>query len=55
MKKHGYSQLVIYRRSQPVTPNAADNRYFSKKAVDILTAVISMLGFASAMLFLLTL
>lgn len=46
--------LTIYKPGQPAYPNAADNSYFARKAVDIITAVVSGLGFVSAMLFLLT-
>lgn len=46
--------LTIYKPSQPAYPNAADNSYFARRAVDIITAIVSGLGFVSAMLFLLT-
>ena len=47
--------LSVYSPSQPKYPNAADNRYFAEKALNIITAIISGIGFASAMLFLVTL
>ena len=51
-KKHNH--LSIYKPSQPVFPNAAEPRYFAQKALNILTAIVSGMGFASAMLFLAT-
>ena len=48
--------LTIYRsqeRHAAPYPNAADDRYFAGKALDILTAIVSGAGFASAMVFLL--
>lgn len=51
-KKHNH--LSIYKPSQPVFPNAAEPRYFAEKALNILTAIVSGMGFASAMLFLAT-
>ena len=48
-KKH--SHLTVYR-SQPAYPNAADSSYFAGKALNILTAIVSGLGFVSAMVFL---
>ena len=46
--------LSVYRSSQPAYPNAADNNYFAEKALNVITAIVSGLGFVSAMLFLLT-
>lgn len=48
------SHLTVYKPSQPAYPNAADNRYFAGKALNIMTAVVSGMGFVSAMLFLVT-
>lgn len=50
----------IYKSSvshvhQPAYPNAADDRYFRTKALDLLTAIVSGMGLVSAMLFLVTL
>ena len=48
--------LTIYRSREPQAapyPNAADDRYFARKALDILTALVSGAGFISAMVFLL--
>ena len=47
--------LKVYKPRQPHSPNAADNRYFAPKAVDIMTALVACIGFTSAMLFLATL
>lgn len=48
------SHLTVYKPSQPAYPNAADHRYFASKALNIMTAVVSGMGFVSAMLFLVT-
>lgn len=45
--------LKIYR-SQPAYPNAADPSYFAAKAVNVITAVVSGMGFVTAMTFLVT-
>ncbi len=52
-KKHPH--LTVYRPQQPICPNAADHNYFAAKALNVITAIVSGLGFASAMLFLVTL
>lgn len=44
-----YRHLSIYH------PNAADYRYFRQEALDIATTVVSVAGFVSAMVFLVTL
>jgi len=46
--------LTVYKPSQPAYPNAADNRYFAEKALDVITAIVSGMGFISAMVFLVT-
>ncbi len=46
--------LKIYRANQPKYPNAADDAYFAAKALNMMTALVSGIGFASAMLFLVT-
>ncbi len=53
-RKSSTPYLTLYQPQQPRYPNAADNRYFARKALDILTALVSGLGFVSAMLFLFT-
>ncbi len=50
-----YPHLTVYQPRQPMYPNAADSRYFAEKAVNIITAIVSSMGFISAMLFLVTL
>lgn len=55
MKKHRNSRhLTVYTPKQPRYPNAADDRYFAEKAVNIFTSIVSGMGFVSAMLFLVT-
>lgn len=55
MKKHKKNRnLSIYKANQPAYPNAADNRYFAARALNVLTAIVSGMGFVSAMLFLVT-
>lgn len=50
-----YNHLSLYKPQQPICPNAADNRYFAQKALDVMTAIVSCAGFTTAMLFLMTL
>lgn len=47
--------VIVYKPRRPIYPNAADDRYFAGKALDILTAIVSGMGLVSAMLFLVTL
>jgi len=49
-----HSHLSIYQPQKPICPNAADDRYFAQKALDVMTAIVSGIGFACAMLFLFT-
>lgn len=51
-KKHPH--LRILETEQPRYPNAADRRYFERKALDIMTAIASGFGLFSAMIFLVT-
>ena len=54
--KRRNTNLTIYRsqeRHAAPYPNAADDRYFAGKALDILTALVSGAGIVSAMVFLL--
>ena len=56
MKQNERSRNIIqFEPRQPKYPNAADDRYFTTKALDILTDVVSGMGLLSAMLFLVTL
>ena len=47
--KHSVSSYIIH---QPVYPGAADPRYFSKKATEILLAIISGVSALSVMMLL---
>ena len=56
MKHHrNRRKLKVYKPQGPAYPNAADTRYFTGRALNILTAVVSGMGFVSSMLFLVTL
>lgn len=46
--------MTVYHPNRPAYPNAADNSYFTGKALNIITAIVSGMGFVSAMLFLVT-
>ena len=46
------NRTVSRYSSQPVYPNAADTNYFTEKAMEILTAVVSGMGCIAAMVFL---
>lgn len=46
------SQQKVCR--QPAYPNAADPSYFANKAINVITAVVSGMGFVTAMTFLVT-
>ena len=54
-RQYKHSHLILYKPQQPPYPNAADSQYFAQKALDILTAIVSGVGFISAMVFLFTL
>jgi len=54
MKQHTLSRPNLRRYREPAYPNAADRRYFVEKAVNIVTAILSGIGFISAMVFLAT-
>lgn len=49
-----YTHLRIVAPKEPRYPNAADQNYFSRKALDVMTAVASGFGLFSAMIFLVT-
>ena len=53
-KQHTLSRPTLRRYREPAYPNAADRRYFVEKAVNIITASLSGIGFVSAMVFLAT-
>lgn len=54
MKKNKYPHLKVVP-CQPAYPNAAGPQYYRQKALDLVTAIISGMGLASAMVFLVTL
>ena len=54
MNKHNPSRMTVHRSRGPAYPNAADRRYFVEKAVNVITAILSGIGFVSAMVFLAT-
>ena len=55
MKRNSsYSHLRVVNSRQPMYPNAADHNYFSRKALDVMTAIASGFGLFSAMIFLVT-
>lgn len=55
MKHHkNHRHLTVYKPAQPVYPNAADRNYFADKALNVVTAIVSGMGFITAMLFLVT-
>lgn len=49
-----YRHLTVYKPGQPAYPNAADSNYFAGKALNVMTAIVSGMGFISAMVFLVT-
>ena len=53
--KKQYNHLRIVETKPPISPNAADQTYFAQKALDVMTGLVSCMGFVSAMLFLFTL
>lgn len=52
--KRKYSHLRVVNTKEPMYPNAADHNYFTRKALDVLTALASGFGLFSAMIFLVT-
>jgi len=53
-QKKRNKNLKVYR-SQPAYPNAADAGYFTRKALDVITALVSGMGLITAMVVLVTL
>ena len=53
-KKHHNPHLTLHKTSQPAYPNAAGPHYFATKALNVMMAMVSGMGFISAMLFLVT-
>ena len=54
-KNRRRSHLKVYKPQAPAYPGAADTNYFATRALNILTAVVSGMGFVSTMIFLVTL
>lgn len=55
MKHHNNSRhLTVVRKQQPAYPNAADHNYVAGRVLNVVTALVSGMGFVSAMLFLVT-
>ena len=52
MKHERHTHAASRYISQPAYPNAADTNYFTAKALEILTAVVSGLGCMAGMIFL---
>ena len=52
--KKNSRHISVVKTYQPAYPNAADPSYFAGKALNVVTAVASGMGFVSAMLFLVT-
>ena len=48
------SHLAVVKQRQPMYPNAADRNYIAARALNVVTAVVSGMGFVSAMVFLVT-
>lgn len=48
-KSHQHPHLTVHHY-QPSYPNAADRRYFAGKLLDIVTAIVSSMGFITAMI-----
>lgn len=49
-RTNNYAHLTIHNYTQPSYPNAADSQYFTRKLLDIVTAVVSSMGFITAMI-----
>ena len=52
--KKSNRHLSVYKPSQPAYPNAAEPGYFANRALNVVTALVSGMGFVSAMVFLVT-
>ncbi len=52
--RKNYAYLTIVNSKEPPYPNAADHNYFTRKALDVMTAIVSGFGLFSAMIFLVT-
>lgn len=54
-KSDSCRHLSVVNTRPPMYPNAADHTYFARKALDVVTAIVSAMGFTTAMVFLFTL
>lgn len=55
MKKNNRRRnLTVHTYRGPAYPNAADTNYLAQRALNILTGIVSGMGFISAMVFLVT-
>ena len=52
--KKKYTHLTLMKPYEPAYPNAADPNYFAQRVLNVVTAVVSGLGFLTAMGFLVT-
>lgn len=53
MKKHQkQANLYLYNAKAPAHPNGADEQYFARTALNLLTGIVSFGGFVCAMVFL---
>lgn len=50
MKTKKNRNLTVVRHTQPIYPNAADQNYFAEKVLNTVTAIVSGMGFVTAML-----
>ena len=48
------AHITVVKQYQPMYPNAADRNYRTARALNVITAVVSGMGFVSAMVFLVT-
>ena len=48
------ARITVVRQRQPMYPNAADRNYRTARALNVMTALVSGMGFISAMVFLVT-
>ena len=48
------AHLTVVKKYQPMYPNAADRNYRTARALNVVTALVSGMGFISAMVFLVT-
>ncbi len=53
-QKRTHSHLTLVTPGQPIYPNAADHNYYAQRALNVVTALVSGMGFATAMVFLVT-